>query len=167
MNFMIYNYFDQEYERPDVTSVSLIAKEIGGILFDYTSATFLNGYINYVDIIDAYGINRHNPYEPINPDALKQYHPCLSDYRDDVLLLAKSPNVDNSYFLFYYSINGGANDMIGNFITNDVVSVVIENFINYCNELNVWRNDGIEKKGLDIKDYPIIKLPKLNGWIKG
>lgn len=167
MNFVIYNYFDQEYDRPDVSSISLIANGIGGVLFDNINAAFLNGYINHVDIIDAYGVNRYDPHEPVNPDALSIYHPKLYDYRDDVMLLAKSPNVDNSYFLFYYSINGGANNMIGNFITNDEESVVIENFIGFCKHINDYRNDGIEKEGLDIKDWDIIKLPKLSGWITG
>lgn len=165
MQFMIYNYFDEEYERPDVTSVSLIAKETGGILFDYISATYLNGYINYVDIIDAYGANRCDPIDPINPEALSVIHPDLADYRDDVMILGRSPNKEDSYFLFYYSINGGAHCMIGNFITDDDESIVQEHFINFCNQINEWRNDG--NKDYSKEKYPIIKLPKLCGWIKG
>ena len=166
MNYFVYRYFDQDYERPDVSAVSLIAQS-GGVLFDYVNASFLNGYINSVDIIVGYGVNRHNPYEPINPDALKKHHPKLYDYRDDVMLLGKSRTSDNSYFIFHYSINGGANDLIGNFITEDPENEIVDNFIIYCNYINEWRNNGIDDRGLDIKDYPIVKLPKLNGWISG
>lgn len=161
-------YFTEQYDYPDPSSLSLIVYR-GGMLFNYISSTFLNGYINYVNIIKAYGIHRYtDPQEKIDGkyvDKLKTVHPKLTDYDDDIFILAKSRDASNSYFYFWYDMDC-SDCSIGNFVTTDDIDIVIKKFEAWVYEMNNMHSRYFQT----IRDKSLcepILLPKLSGWITG
>lgn len=79
-----------------------------GYNYTYVSNTYLNGFINYVDIICGYMIRRYSIYDNSkwlnqcnNIEALKDSpHTNISDINefDDIIILAES---DTSYWIFW------------------------------------------------------------------
>lgn len=115
----VYDLFDDDVEYPDkdmlVNGVPI------GMNYSYISTTYLNGFINYVEIIGATMIQRYLPNKPeyviddtipcwenacIHVDNLKNdFHTnisCSDDF-DDVLILAKS---SDSYWFFWDDRDG-------------------------------------------------------------
>lgn len=117
----IYDLFDEDIEYPD--NDEIVEGVNVGVNFCYISNTYLNGFINYVDIIGGYMIRRYKVLEKDieksreNNNQSKEdlsweescklvdklsngCHTCLSDSNkfDDQLILAKN---SNSYWLFW------------------------------------------------------------------
>jgi hypothetical protein len=112
-NFNIFDLFIEDIEYPN-HDVILNGLQDGQV-FSYISKTYLNGLINYVDIIGAFMINRYSQFNEDedewekrckNVDSLiDEYHTYLgdSDRFDDILILAKGAD---SYWLFWKDCDG-------------------------------------------------------------
>ena len=100
----ILQYFDEEYEYP--TQEQLLHGIQSGVLFSYVASTYLQGFINYVDIEAAVLLNRYSEtdeefqseIEKIEKEVAEQneVHTYLYDY-DDILILGKT---DDMYIVF-------------------------------------------------------------------
>ena len=135
-------------------------KDVGGTIlpintcWNYISSTFLNGFINYVDIIKAYVIGRYTEWdeeiEGVNiqdpPNSFnwvefsgtkeqvynkvteegRLFHTDISMLQDDVLILAKAKGSDIYYFFWFDMDCSDCN--IGRFKTDDTENEVIEAF---------------------------------------
>lgn len=99
----IFDLFDEHFEYP-----SNEIAEHGGLpectLYSYVSSTFLNGFINYVDIIKAFVVERYcNEWDEVIPQQVKEfhqsYHSSLRKIHDDKWILAQG---DRDYWLFIF-----------------------------------------------------------------
>lgn len=101
----IYNLFDRDISYPDHSLILNGLKD--GMNFTYISNTYLNGFINYVDIIGGYMVRKYQGEKEkwdeacSNVDALlNEPHTNISDAHkfDDILILARGAG---SYWLFW------------------------------------------------------------------
>lgn len=74
------------------------------MLYEYVSSTFLNGLINYVNpfwgcVLERYEVWKNFNIEEIVNKAISQPHLKLSEFIDDVLVLAET---ENSYWFFWF-----------------------------------------------------------------
>lgn len=171
-------FFDKYFggdiiQFPDPSRDNLLANEVGeGILWEYISHTFLNGYINHVKILGAFGINRYrHPCEKDINDIYKTHHPVLSAYQDDIIILALSKSHDcDRYFYFHYD-RDVSDCMIGTFMSDDEPCVLWENFLVHIHSLNKSFCDSYlnipEEEVERNKEYHPIQLKELKGWITG
>lgn len=169
-------FFDRYFngnilEFPNPSRDNLLANEFGeGILWEYISHDFLNGFINYVKILGAFGINRYrHPSEKDINNIYLSTHPNLAAYQDDIIILALSKECGR-YFYFYYD-RDVSDCMIGTFMTNDEPCNIWENFLVHVHTKNYSFCESylnVSKEEVDRnKDYHPIQLKKLSGWIKG
>ena len=81
----IMDYFDDEVEYPNDVALNPLPMNT---FWSYISSTFLNGFINYVEPLKVYVLDR---YEDDKTDEVlnlpKQYHTELSQFGDDIILL--------------------------------------------------------------------------------
>lgn len=72
-------------------------------LYTSISVSFLEGFINYVDIISAFLLER---YEKIDletvEEAKKSFHTKIADFEDDVILLARSKSDKEIIWFFWF-----------------------------------------------------------------
>lgn len=167
------DYFNDHIEYPDPTSNENLLPI--GVCYNYISSTFLNGWINYVNIIGAELISRYRAYSSNleEMEKVKKYtfeemphfdfSTCLSD---DVLILARGKNTDNSsnnqYWFFHYD-KDTSDCSIGRFETNDSEQEVIELFKIHAYKASAH---GWSKH----PGYPTISIPIelfKRGWING
>ena len=101
----ILQYFDEEYEYP--SNEQLLHGIQPGVLFSYVASTYLQGFINCVDIEAAVLLNRYSEtdeefqkqIDSIKKEVAEQneVHTSLYDY-DDILILG---NTKDMYVVFW------------------------------------------------------------------
>lgn len=167
-------YFSKSVDYPDPTFHNLLSDsdEVGGVMWEYISNVFLNGYINYLNIKCAFGIHRYtHPNEKDINKICESHHSNLDAYEDDILILAKSKQIDR-YFYFHYD-RDVSDCMIGSFITDDDYQTIRSNFIDHVYAKNKYlccQYTGMSESSLEMDQrfHPIqIKISDLKGWIKG
>ncbi len=163
-------YFHDHVEYPDVTDIMMEP----GVLQEYVGTTFLNGWINHVEVKKAFLITRYNPHEQNLADVQKfnardRGHTNLSrDLNDDILLLAVEPKRPDHYW-FFWADQDCSDSQVGRFITDDPCETVAESFANYAQEcsLELSReysgNEGIEGNATS---WPALELDakKIEPW---
>lgn len=107
------------------------------VFWEYVSSTFLDGFINYCTILDAYIINRYNSpeenkqnYEKIKTE--NPFHLKFSKLNDDVLILGK---LKDGYIFFWFD-RDVSDCCIGKFRTHHTKEVVHQKFIEYVESIN-------------------------------
>lgn len=176
MKSFIDKYFSSYEEYPDPAESML---EIG-LYHEYVSSTFLNGWINYVDIIAARLITRYNEkgyqgnvddLNHFNDDSTDTYHTKLGNFfNDDVFILAKNrpsrwyDNVKPVYWFFWFD-RDVSDCCIGRFhAKGSSEDEVIKDFIEYANYSSRDLSVGYaaSKEPVDSLE---INVKKLRGWI--
>jgi len=174
-NFL--DYFDDHVEYPGDTVAGnpLPINEF----WQYISSTFLDGFINYVDIIEGYQIHRYRAPDVTKREnfaKMSEFHSNLSVAEDDVLILADARTNDGLYYFFWFD-RDVSDCCIGRFLTEDSREKVLENFRAYVNDRNAemqksygllspksWYEVGaIPPEPIPLE--PAWLLPKLKGWI--
>lgn len=144
------NYFNDSTEYPD----DFIENPIPwGVLWEYVSSAYLNGFINYCEVLDAYVITRYitekeleKQKKVIEENNLKNWghHTKLDKFMDDVLILGK---ISEGYIFFWFD-RDVSDCAIGKFKTSDPEEVVKERFFNYskwaCKNCSVIKRDPIK-----------------------
>jgi hypothetical protein len=136
------DYFDRFIEYPDPTTDPILPI---GSRFDFISTTFLNGWINHVQIVDARLLNRYRTAEEnllaakafnsVGDGSNKRYHTDLDALKDDVVILARpgkdradsQPNFFRIWWFFWYD-RDCSDSCIGRFRTEDADESVISAF---------------------------------------
>jgi hypothetical protein len=175
----IENYFNDsdQYPSPPETMLPL------GTVYDFISSTFLNGWINYLEIVSAQLISRYQDYSTncsrlesllIKPESHSNFGESLGD---DVIILAKTKkphmsakscvlcgNPDSleskeeyTWWFFYYD-RDCSDSSIGRFETDDSDEEIINSFKCYAND-----------RSLEESGHPSIEIPLkiFRGWISG
>lgn len=146
-------------------------------LWSYISNSFLEGFINYVNIDCAYVLGRYQDWdaefdEPIvlhgaHPEqkscttksevfefitTVKQCHTKIWSFQDDVVLLSRARH-DPSIYLYFWFDCDVSDCCIGRFQTHDTHEQVVEKFKKHVEDLDF--------------DYPSRELPVscFTGWI--
>ncbi len=128
-------YFTESIEYPDL-GMFLVDGLSEGVLYEYVSNTFLDGWINYVKPVRAFVMERYRILEKDKiEETLKQdsYHSRLSVFGDDVVLLAKIKDTDH-YALFWFDCDV-SDCCIGIFRTSDSQELVEASFVRYVKRL--------------------------------
>lgn len=178
-------YFDHDVEYPRDIAFDPLP---WGIMYNYVSSTFLNGFINYVKIekaflLDRYGNdedifsvqvqakpfqwvefkgNRHEIFDRlIQPGAT--FHCRLDeDFQDDVVIFARietdSEIAEAPYMVFWYD-RDCSDCCIGRFKTTDALVTVLVEFDTFVNETQ----SRVNKDG-KLKEIP---LHYFKGWLAG
>lgn len=162
------NYDDHEYDFAFKPLPS-------GVLSEYVSSTYLDGFINYVTIIKAFLLTRYYEWDYLNErrnpekrtkrqqfDWIKSgkgdcHTKIYRDFDDDVLILAKAYNYDKTLFrwiVFYYD-RDVSDCMIGAFETEDSDEEVISLFSKYAQTIITNHQNEAEE----------IPSNLLTGWI--
>ena len=107
------------FDRMDSTyadNESLVEGLKDGVMYDHVSTTYLNGYINYVNIILGCMVRRYmSPFEWNDAvdriDKKNDFHTSLedSDNYDDILILAES----GDYYIIFWSNCDNSDSSIG------------------------------------------------------
>lgn len=130
-----------EYPNPTLTMLEC------GLLHEYVSSKFLDGWINYVNIISARLITRYYDHtrnaqllDDFNNGKVDSVHTELGMFDDDVCLLCQDDA--GLYWMFYYDFDVSG-CMIGRFWTDDYTKEqVTEMFIEYANDLSMELSDS-------------------------
>lgn len=136
-----------------------------GISYDYVSSTYLNGFINYVDILDAFMIHRYMNEKEFTESIerikhkikTREVHTNVQDSSeyDDILILGK---IEDMYVYFWNDCD--CSDCCIGAINKDVVenrdSKAITLFRRYADKL---------KKIDTAQDVFFIPLEFFTGWI--
>lgn len=180
---LIWEYFDDLIDYPkDIADNPLPF----GTLYQYVSATFLNGFINYINPLYCFLLDRYtSPTENIKSkeafmergcnqlyvdydgtkgdllnkilkDDYEWYHTTLDIFQDDIIILGKLPNTDDGYIFFWFDMDV-SDCFIGRFKTDDKVEEIYLTILNALEESQ-------DKKTI----FGYHELPKsfLTGWIK-
>jgi hypothetical protein len=158
------DYFDTSISYPNVTDIAMQP----GVLLEYVSSTFLEGWINYVQIINAYVIFRYS-----NPGKTRQrverfnlidgiIHTKLGQFGDDVLILAKGSERDGPLYWFFWFDRDSSDCMIGRFSTDEDESTVVASFCSYVVE--VGRALSNEYIGAQL-DPIALNTDHIHGWL--
>ncbi len=158
--------FTEHYEFPNLADVSVISKdENTGILFEYVPNSYLKGYVNSVKLIAGYGVTRYTSIADKNIDLI-YINSNISDYDDDVVLLAKSD--EGLYYFFYFDCDV-SDCMIGtlnykNMKQEEVVSLFDE-WAKEHNKYMFTRYTRENEKPDDTNTLFKIDVKRLKGWI--
>lgn len=169
--FMDYFSEQEEYPNPPVDMLPV------GKLYSYISTTFLDGWINYVEIKSAFLITRYREHEQ-NVAAVDkfneggEFHTCLGkQLDDDVLILARAKSRDpfdidtdgcGPHWWFFWFDRDCSDSCIGRFETTDAEATIIERFTAHAHDCS--RGMGYEHSG-----HPALELKPdaFRGWISG
>lgn len=158
-------YFSAGEDYPNVTGSDILPY---GHLWSYISSTFLNGFINYVDVLKAFMVTRYEPYDKNLAEAevfnsKKAPHTNLwSQLSDDCIILAAAKNNSQEYW-FFWSDRDVSDCMIGRFVTINMRADVIVHFSDYVKFRNEEIAHSYPVKG---KTKPIELNPEMfTGWI--
>ena len=176
------------YEFPDNS------KLVGGVppdtFYGYVSSTYLNGFINYVDIVKVILIERYTVFCHDEEEIAKKRkiflegcHCKLGELGDDVAILSKSGNDDFYIFRFDCDVSDCC---IGHYVRDDGESDddVISIFMNWIDSLvkpeerewkiktnmeydkqNAERSDGVECGVESTTGYIVLDNRTNYGWI--
>ena len=157
-----------------------------GTQYSYISSTFLDGWINYVKILDAYLVTRYRPHSK-NKQAAKlfndggHFHTELSKLGDDVFILAedpctcrngcvcKSPYHYSKKWFFRYDCDV-SDCSIGIINPYDSFETNKELFGKYANKYSLYNSKGYsDNEGFDENSvgWPALRLnaQQFKGWI--
>jgi hypothetical protein len=161
-----------------------------GVMHSYVSSTYLNGFINYVTITKAYVLNRYYDWNDVLEHTISiqdppnsfnwtkklcktknelyealtapgaTFHGQLYDFQDDVVILARSGEIDGKmcYYVFWYDCDV-SDSCIGRFLTVDSEEEVIKEFDSYVQKLHMLGDSPAAKA----KEIP---LHYFRGWTK-
>jgi hypothetical protein len=173
----IHKYFNDiiEYPNPandypinDIFGPSDYALMPPGTLFTYISSTFLNGWINYVNLINVQAITRYtNQTKKMvekfnNIDGFRTHTRLSKITGDDILVLAKSKD-GMAYWYFCFDQDVSDCD-IGRFSVKDKEDVVIKEFVEYANDLSKRLSVDYEVSDVPIQSVSV-DINKIGGWI--
>lgn len=125
-------YFIEEIHYPGNVAENIMP---WGERWNYISHTFLNGFINYCEIVKAVLIERYVKFNQKKFNAVLQkenFHPRIGDFGDDVLILAKITDGKYIYFWFDHDVSDCC---IGRFMTDDTEAQVLEEFGKHVDDL--------------------------------
>ena len=181
----IWNYFDENIDYPKEVAHDPIPY---GTVWCYISSTFLNGFINYVEPIKCYLIDRYTSdnkkvddnhtkgelKEKILSGENETFHTKLNCFRDDIIILAEieTNNYDSNNklnkFMFFYFDEDVSDCCIGRFETNDSKEEVIQSIINWLEREKLNNNGRIINENTESGIINYTELPPsfLQGWIK-
>lgn len=176
----IWDYFSDEIEFPKEVAHDPIPY---GTIYQYISATFLNGFINYVEPIATFVIDRYEPrdkkiemIEAIRSGEEKIRHTKLDMFEDDVIVLGRIPtettkNDVNRRYMFFWFDKDVSDCFIGRFITDDPEEEVIRSVRDWLErERKEAKEKGLEPKEFTesgITDYHELQPDKfIKGWVK-
>lgn len=136
---IIFDYFDDNIEYPKTIASDILPY---GTLWEYVSFTLLNAFINHVDIIAGFVVDRYTKRdgkaELIESSIKKEKHANLRIFNDDVIVLGRI--YSNKYMFFYFDYDV-SDCMIGRFETDDDTEVIVQSIVNWLEECKV-RNTG-------------------------
>lgn len=150
-------YYTDTYEYPEHTM--LLHGIQPGTAFYYVSSTYLNGFINYVDIIDAVMIQQYRNDEEFDAAIKKienkdSYHTHFGNEYDDIMILGKT---DDMYVCFYFDNDVSDCDIggvsIDEFKTDNEAIESFRQYVKYVKEIQ------------ESKRTYNIPVSKLTGWI--
>jgi len=153
-------YFHDNIEYPEPCDSMLPV----GVLYEYISTTFLNGWINYVSVKCIRLISRYTSFEENQQEAQAlirstEHHTNLSkSLSDDVFVLARG----GEHWWFLWFDRDSSDSCIGRFETTDPEEKVLAAFSDYADDRS--KHMGYEHSG-----SPAIAIPVscLRGWING
>jgi len=158
-DFKEYFSHDVEYPDPAVDPLPM------GTEYSYISSTFLDGWINYVEIVEARLICRYKTQDEnftkssifdATAKSHERYHTNISSLGDDVLILAKpksrhSVSSTGVWWYFWYDCDG-SDSCIGRFQTDDSDAMVRQSFAQFADSVT--------------NDAPIVLDPSsFSGWV--
>ena len=189
MNKTILDYFDDSEDYPKEVAHDPLPY---GIVWNYISNTFLNGFINYVKPIKVYQLDRYTGEdESLDVDYLQiragiggefsiksnlrklvinneiQFmHTKLNVFGDDIIILAKIEGNENGYMFFQFDCDV-SDCSIGKFETTDSVEDVVQSVVNWLEAVKQQNKNAIFQEGHDngILNYTELPLSFLQGWI--
>lgn len=175
----IWQYFDENIEYPRKLALDPIPY---GTVWTYVSSTFLNGFINYVEPIKCYVIDRYTSddknvgdKEYITKGDLKKkiiageldvYHTDLSSFEDDIIMLADIG--EKGHYMFFWFDMDVSDCSIGRFKTEDTKEDVIQSVVNWLEQEKKENAEQVIKESFDsgICDYTELPLSFISGWVK-
>lgn len=132
------DYFQSQEEYPEPTESMLCL----GLWYEYISNSFLDGWINYVELKEGRLLTRYQERDENLKAAekfneAKEYHTRLGEQLgDDVLILARSKTkqgIESHWWAFWFD-RDSSDCCIGRFETTDSDEDVIASFIKYADE---------------------------------
>lgn len=185
MERSVLDYFKSSIDYPSFKSDRILPY---GEMWNYVSSTFLNGFINYVEHKKCIVLDRYTgPDEDVSEKILVHekgsfgdwkkwkgtkselinsinsgekgiYHTSLDCFNDDVIILSKIENSEesseNKYMLFWFDMDC-SDCCIGRFKTEDSEEIVQKSLITWINSLECHKSYS----ELDPKKF-------LKGWVK-
>lgn len=158
----ILQYFEEEYEYP--SNEQLLHGIQQGVLFSYVASTYLQGFINYVDIEAAVLLNRYSEtdeefqkqIDSIKKEVAEQneVHTYLYDY-DDILILGKT---DDMYIVFWS--DGDVSDC-------NIGGLPLDTFESLSDAIEALYKEAeyLVADNVEVKDYYKIPVEFFSGWI--
>ena len=178
----LHKYFDDHIEFPSNVAGNPIPV---GVYWQYISSTFLNGFINYVKIIDATLMERYVKWEDkldrgesyynggawkefkgtkqelfdlVHEQSNSMFHTKMHMFGDDVIILAKCEDNPYMYFLFWYDMDC-SDCRIGKFTTIESEEVIKKDFQDWSTTLSLgYIDDEVHKQ---------LPLHFFKGWLSG
>jgi hypothetical protein len=163
----IMDYFNDEVEYPNDVALNPLPMNT---FWSYISSTFLDGFINYVEPLKIYVLDR---YADDKTDAVlnlsKQCHTKLSQFGDDIILLGKIENNEdslNKFMLFWFDMDV-SDCCIGRFETTDNNETVFEALVNWLEEKKAENKGKVFHESYDNGVLGFHELPKsfIEGWV--
>lgn len=163
----IIDYFDCEVEYPSDIALNPLPMNT---LWSYVPSCFLNGFVNHVEPLIVYVLDRYQDNKTNEILTLKEsYHTKLRQFDDDIILLGKIEHSRDSLnrFMFFWFDMDSSDCCIGRFETVDSNEVVLDSLKNWLKG-EVIKNEG--RVFIEDCDNGILgfhELPKsfINGWL--
>lgn len=187
----IWDYFDDTVEYPKDIAYNPIP---WNVVWTYISSTFLNGFVNYVNPIACYVVNRYTKEDDkldfnnllesgerfngtkkelidnIISGNYKPYHTDLSCFEDDIIILAEIKDDRNNEkgvnkFMFFWFDMDVSDCSIGRIKTEDYKEFVVESLENWLTK-EFKENKNHEENHEDENGFHKLPLSFLKGWLK-
>lgn len=184
----ILDYFVDEIEYPSFKAHNILPY---GVLWEYVSSTFLNGFVNYVTPVKIFQIDRYTPeseelkanYVHNLGDDWQEFvgtksdlrklvvegkarfcHTQLGIFRDDIMILAEIEDGEDEgedRYMFFWYDSDISDCSIGRFETTDKKEEVIQSFVNWLDRLKTEPTGG----EAIIRNYTDLPLSFWQGWV--
>lgn len=180
----IWDYFEDNIDYPNNIMENPIPYNI---CWSYVSSTFLNGFINYVEpikvfVIDRYSSNKEEVTceqfkgtkrelkDKIISGDIKPFHTDLGCFNDDIMILAEFEHEKDelNHFIYFWFDCDVSDCVIGKFKTEDTKEQVIQSLVNFLEQRKEENKDFEIEEHMDngILNYTELPLSFLNGWLK-